>query len=513
MNVSMITFSPNGLYFAALTIDDRIIVWKTGEKDASIINHRHSAKVSTMVWHPKDNAIAFSDMSGKVYYAPGIIPVDSGYPHPAKGASVLSVSNQHTQQQQQQLKAKNDPLADMFDDDDNASTITKATVATLKKSGKGGNKDGKVDVLDDFLDEDAREDDDMMDDYDADGLGDFVVDDDGAGYAEGGIDAAFRKRRSIIPRGFDSDDLDMGGHGHGGDDGEDVGAGGAVSRRRHHHMESVSEIQPAFQPGSTPSKANRRYLAFNMTGVVFTVEHTDHCQVTIEFHDRSIMKPIHFTDHYKYSMSALGERGAVFASQASDEHPSTVFYRPFDTWANKSEWLSQLPENENAKSLALTTNGIVLATDQKYLRFFSYGGVQTYLLCLAGPVVSMASYQDTLMVVYHLGGAYHGEQNLGYLLFDVVKKVVLRKDALPISPSARLDWIGFSDSGVGIWLLLFFIILGYQGNTNSFFLLLNRSPVHTILAEYYADVSSTKTTPGSPSSTPVSSKTPPAAPV
>lgn len=92
------------------------------------------------------------------------------------------------------------------------------------------------------------------------------------------------------------------------------------------------------------------YTAFNTIGVITSVKHADHNTVSVDFHDKSsdFSRPFHFTDHLKYTLGYLGERGALFASKATYENPSTVFYRPFQTWSGKGDWTIQLPQSENA---------------------------------------------------------------------------------------------------------------------------------------------------------------------
>nr|KAJ3421051.1 hypothetical protein HK105_004639 [Polyrhizophydium stewartii] len=210
----------------------------------------------------------------------------------------------------------------------------------------------------------------------------------------------------------------------------------------------VAEIQPAFQPGSTPERGNKRYLTFNLVGQVSSISGGDAtATINVDYHDKS-MRPFHFADHYLYTMAALNESGAAFASAACSTTPSTVFFRPSDSWATKGQWTIQLGADESATAVALTRTAIVVATDMHYLRLFSYGGVQTQLRSVPGPVLSMAGQGNMLFVVYHDGGVFHGNQSLSYLLLDSDKRATVLQGRLPTSPSSTLDWVGFSDTNI-----------------------------------------------------------------
>ena len=151
---------------------------------------------------------------------------------------------------------------------------------------------------------------------------------------------------------------------------------------------------------------NKKYLAFNSQGIIYSLDQSTHSNVSVEFHDKSI-RPIHFTDPNNFDKACLGTSGALFSSEVSGIHPSTIFFKPLDGWASKGDWSIQMGVNESAKALALTGQGAVVATDQHLLRFFSFSGIQTFIKSLNGPIVGMAGSQKHLLVIYNAGAVFH----------------------------------------------------------------------------------------------------------
>ncbi|KAK9710398.1 DNA polymerase alpha accessory factor Mcl1 [Basidiobolus ranarum] len=221
-----------------------------------------------------------------------------------------------------------------------------------------------------------------------------------------------------------------------------------IGKRKHRSFNPVPmpapmEIYP-LQPGATPYQASHRYLAFNMTGVIISIDQGDHATVTVEFHDKSTHRGFHFTDPYKYTHAYLGKRGALFGVKSHDEVASTVFYRPFESWATKSEWTVQLPPGEDVELVTLTSKGAVVITSKHYVRLFSYSGIQTWIFSTV-PVISVAAYDQYLLLA-------HGNQNdnysrLTYSLYNVETRKIVQQGDLSLSNSAQLAWLDFSDFG------------------------------------------------------------------
>lgn len=75
-----------------------------------------------------------------------------------------------------------------------------------------------------------------------------------------------------------------------------------------------------------------------------------------------------------------GVKGVIYASPSSKDAPSTIMYRPFDSWAANSDWQVSLPPGEEAVALTAGHSFSALATSQHTLRLFSPAGASLFLL-------------------------------------------------------------------------------------------------------------------------------------
>ncbi|KAI5120641.1 hypothetical protein M0805_007978 [Coniferiporia weirii] len=235
-------------------------------------------------------------------------------------------------------------------------------------------------------------------------------------------------------------------------------------------MVSVAKAQSAFQPGSTPFQNKRRYLSFNSIGVVEVIDQDTHHIVNIEFHDQTTRKNYHFSDHFKYDLASVGERGIVYSCPPENGHPAQITYKPYSTWASHGEWSYTLPSGERALAVAaggtpptrslrmlqeadIEGNGyVVLATDKGIIRFFTGGGIQRGpVWALDGDIVAMVAGRDYVFVVHREGGtSIDGNQNLRYTLRTSDTFRVMHTGRLPINKGLTLKWIGISDEGAPV---------------------------------------------------------------
>jgi chromosome transmission fidelity protein 4 len=280
------------------------------------------------------------------------VPNSSQYPHPA-----LTKEKPVTVASSSKGKAV-DKTNSLFGDDDELSTPELNGSQMLKRLiGNNFTKDeaSETNGSDDDEGEDLGGrgedlDDEMMDDD----LNDFVIDDDGAGYAEDSEAARqdlLHPSRSAPQR-----------------------AGNVIAR-----LEPTKPFQPGETPfniteqrlaNAPPSEGDRRYLAFNLVGVIYTIYQAEHSIVNVEFHDQTENRNFHFTDFSHLNLAAISPQGTVFACKSrktikerqpdildedEDEQEemtvgSTLYYRPLNTWGSNTEWTHYMPIGEEITS-------------------------------------------------------------------------------------------------------------------------------------------------------------------
>ncbi|SAM04997.1 hypothetical protein [Absidia glauca] len=408
-------WSSNGLYLAVTGKHHHIFVWDT--KARKIVSERDADReVTALVWHPGRNELAFTLTGyGKLVTWDSVVPDD------------LPGPNKKLQQTTQ--KAANVPssMPTFFDDMAMADT----------------------------LDDDDDDEGEALDEEDAEDLEGEELDEN-----------LFSDMESV----------------------QGLPAEGQRQAPIHHVKGLVSSLEwpMRFQPGSTtfkrmanpttPEESERRYLDFNLVGLIYTVYRSTNSIINVEFHDQSQNRNFHFSDYVHYTMGALGSNGLVFGvegqekpkerrsgagnldddvddlSDSDDEEfktertPSMVHYRPLNTWSNYKEWTSHLPMGEDVEAVAINDVSVIVTTSNGYVRIFSLSGLQTHIFCIQD-VVSIVGRSDLALIVCSTGPTINKQQqNLEFILVNTSDKDIIQRGPLPLSNESELTWIGFSET-------------------------------------------------------------------
>ena len=215
---------------------------------------------------------------------------------------------------------------------------------------------------------------DSLDDYLAEPGDDWIDDDDGAGYKnENG-----KRPNGHLPQ-----------------------SNGHIEKRSRQGLWQP-QIHESFQPGATPWRGNRKYLTLNLTGFIWTVDQSTHNTVTVEFYDRETHRDFHFTDPFRYDKACLNEHGALFSAPQNTEQnqPAAIFYRPHETWTNRSDFRIELPDGEDVSCIALSSRYVVACTTKNYVRVYTLFGTPLRIWRLkSSPAVTCAAHSDYLITV------------------------------------------------------------------------------------------------------------------
>jgi len=222
-------------------------------------------------------------------------------------------------------------------------------------------------------------------------------------------------------------------------------------------IESIPKpmIQKPFQPGSSPNDEDNRFLCWNSTGIIRAQYAVEDQSIDVMFHDTEKHSSVNFKNEPNYTFGSLSDDVIVVGSNGKyGTGPSSIHgINLLEINRDQREWEVELPHVEIIEGLAAGLGFVAVATDQKNLRFFTNGGMQSYILTLPGQVVCMTAYERQLLLVYHNGAGHSDDQNLSMFVYfvDLFNNTIRQTlSNVPVSLSKRspLAWIGFSDEGI-----------------------------------------------------------------
>ncbi|KAI1499767.1 WD40-repeat-containing domain protein [Biscogniauxia marginata] len=354
-------------------------------RNQSIIARHDYANVMDISWHPTDNLVSFTNSDGEVYIHPDFVP--------EQYVSLLKLGTQPA-------PFIHDPLSEISANTRRPETNGLKSIASRPRRDSVGSYDS---LMEGALPEDD----------------DFVVDDDGAGYV-------------------------MNGNGKRVHDVDDV-FGEPLSKRRN----IEPEYHEAFQPGSTPWRGNRKYLCLNLIGFVWTVDQDGHHTVTVEFYDHEFHRDFHFTDTFLYDKACLTENGALFSCPPKDDTPATIFYRPYETWTQRTDWRTQLPKGEAVLAMSLSDSFVTVTTTANYVRVYTLFGIPYRVYRpKSSPMVTCASWRDYVMTIGNGPVGADGYTRLLYTIENVKRdEICQNEDTVALPEGATLKSVFFSDNG------------------------------------------------------------------
>ena len=387
-DITALAWSPNGAMLASASKDGKLLIWET--RTQSVIARYDYSNVIDISWHPTKNILSFTTTDGEVYIYPDFL-TDQFSP-------LLKLNTQPA-------PFIHDPLAEV-----SANRRPPPLNSREQQALPTRPRRDSLGSLDSFLEG-------------GDGYGDddFVEDDDGAGYTTG----------LGQKRGRDDDGL-------------------GLANKRRHLLEP--QYHEAFQPGATPWRGNRKYLCLNLIGFVWTVDQDGHHTVTVEFYDHEFHRDFHFTDTFLYDKACLTEHGTLFSCPPKDDAPAVIFYRPHETWTQRSDWRIELPRGEAVTAMSLSESFITVTTSANYVRIFTLFGMPYRVYRpKSSPMVTCASWRDYVITMGNGPMGADGNTRLLYTIENIKRdEICQNEDTVALPEGATLKSVFFSDNGVSL---------------------------------------------------------------
>ncbi|XP_061671824.1 WD repeat and HMG-box DNA-binding protein 1 isoform X2 [Syngnathoides biaculeatus] len=403
--INVAAWSPCGNFLAAATVGGFITVWDIESKLClERQKHEKGFTVCSLAWHPSGTQIAYTDIEGCL----GLL---DGFSASISKITMPKVNAEKAERCYEDLfEDVDDPVTDEGWDDDNSPT---------KKAISGVNEN----------------------EYEDDS---FVKPANG-----------WAKNRGAILD--DENSLDSGSqmldqHNFGDNDPDSAVVTTSplpATLRPVYEVPQKTAPQKAFQPGSTPIHLTHRFMMWNSVGTVRGYSDEQDNAIDVEFHDSAVHHTMHLTNLLGHTMTDVSVEAVVLACPSTDELASKIHCLHFSSWDTNKEWMIDLPNGEDARALCLGRGWAALATSTLMVRLFTIGGVQKEIFSLPGAVVCMAGHGEQLLIVYHRGKGFDGEQALGVQLLQLGRKwrQIISGEPLPISYKSYLCWLGFTDEG------------------------------------------------------------------
>lgn len=385
-DITALAWSPNGALLVSAGKDQKLLLWET--KTQKVIAAYDYANVMDISWHPSQNIVSFSSSDGEVYIYEDFVSPEFAY---------------HLQLGPQPAPFIHDPRKEH-------SANTRRPHGELPDRHR---RQGTPNSLDDLLDSEVMGEED-----------DFVVDDDGAGYALN-INGNGKRTR---------DDVDTLTH--------------PLNKRRSHTW--TPQYHEPFQPGSTPWRGNRKYLCLNLVGFVWTIDQDTHHTITAEFYDHESYRDFHFTDTFRYDKACLNETGTLLSSPSNEQTPATIFFRPHETWTARVDWRTELPRDEEVTAMSLSKSFITVITTKNYVRIYTLYGIPYRIYRQkSSPAVSCAAWRDYVLTLGNGPIGADGNTQLLYSIRNITRdETCQNEDIVALPEGATVKSVFFSDKGV-----------------------------------------------------------------
>ncbi|KFR05812.1 WD repeat and HMG-box DNA-binding protein 1 [Nipponia nippon] len=400
--LNVVAWSPCGQYLAAGSVDGSMVVWNMETQQCiERMKHEKNYSICGLAWHPKYRQIAYTDTEGNL----GLLEnIGDGKKANDKVASTVTKD-----------------YNDLFDGEDD-DYLNGDMIEPQSSPKAGANEDDGGDDDDDLMPTSGH-------------LRRAIIDDD-----DNSLDIGMIKANSNLLEKEDDDDGQTGGF---------PALPPSSTQQPFYDGPMPTPKQKPFQSGSTPAHLMHRFMVWNSVGIIRCYNDEQDNAIDIEFHDTSIHHATHLPNSLNHTMADLSTEAILLACESTEELASKLHCIHFSSWDANKEWTVDMPKDEDIEAICLGQGWAACATSALLVRVFTVGGVQKEIFSLPGPVVSMAGHGEQLMIIYHRGTGFDGDQCLGVQLMELgkKKKQILHGDPLSLTKKSYLVWVGFSAEG------------------------------------------------------------------
>ncbi|KAM6273502.1 WD repeat and HMG-box DNA-binding protein 1 isoform 1-T1 [Porphyrio hochstetteri] len=400
--LNVVAWSPCGQYLAAGSVDGSIVVWNVAAQECiERMKHEKNYSICGLAWHPKHRQMAYTDTEGNL----GLLENIGGGKKPNDKVVASTATKGYD---------------DLFDGDDD--DYLNGDMIEPQSSPKPGPN------------EDDGDDDHLM--PTSGHLRRAIIDDDD----DNSLDIGMIKATSNLLAKEDDDDDQTGGF---------PALPPSSTQQPFYDGPMPTPRQKPFQSGSTPAHLMHRFMVWNSVGIIRCYNDEQDNAIDVEFHDTSIHHATHLPNSLNHTMADLSPEAILLACESTEELASKLHCIHFSSWDANKEWTVDMLKDEDIEAICLGQRWAACATSALLVRVFTVGGVQKEIFSIPGPVVSMAGHGEQLMIIYHRGTGFDGDQCLGVQLMELgkKKKQILHGDPLSLTKKSYLVWVGFSAEG------------------------------------------------------------------
>lgn len=195
-----------------------------------------------------------------------------------------------------------------------------------------------------------------------------------------------------------------------------------------------------------PQGEGPRLLCWNSWGSVGSYPSPSRTDVAMHYSGEESSQ--RFQDYDAVEMASIARDACCVAIGANASGPSRLLIRPKTRW-DKAVFSAPLGINENVEAVACGDGFAAALTSKQQLRVYSTSGLPLALLSVPGRSVALAARGPLLLVVT---GTFPGgppadaeDEALDYRLLQVNDRMEWSAGRLPLSPGARLRWVGLSE--------------------------------------------------------------------